>query len=45
METDKPPKRLLDQVRDLIRLKRYSLSTEEAYVNWVKRYIIIFRLV
>jgi hypothetical protein len=40
METDRPPKRLLAQVHDLIRLKHYSLSTEEAYVNWVKRYII-----
>jgi integron integrase len=33
------PKRLLDQVRDAIRLKHYSIRTEEAYVNWVKRYI------
>ena len=34
------PKRLLDQVRDAIRLKHYSIRTEEAYVNWVKRYIV-----
>jgi len=32
-------KRLLDQVRDVIRLKHYSIRTEEAYVDWVKRYI------
>ena len=32
-------RKLLDQVRDLIRLKHYSIRTEEAYVNWIKRYI------
>ena len=34
------PKKLLDQVRDTIRLKHYSIHTEEAYVNWIKRYIL-----
>jgi integron integrase len=34
------PKRLLDQVRDAVRLKHYSIRTEEAYVNWIKRYIV-----
>jgi len=33
------PKKLLDQVRDAIRLKHYSLRTEQAYVGWNKRYI------
>jgi integron integrase len=33
------PKKLLDQVRDAIRLKHYSIRTEQAYVNWIKRYI------
>jgi site-specific recombinase XerD len=32
--------KLLDQLRDRIRLKHYSLRTEQAYVQWVKRYII-----
>lgn len=32
-------KKLLDQLRDKIRLKRYSIRTEKAYVDWVKRYI------
>ena len=35
---DRPP-RLLDQLRDRIRLKHYSRRTEQAYVQWVKRYI------
>jgi integron integrase len=32
--------RLLDQVRDRLRLKHYSLRTESAYVGWIKRYIL-----
>ncbi len=34
----KPPK-LLDQVRAVIRMKRYSLRTEESYIYWLKKYI------
>ena len=32
--------KLLEQLRDRIRLKHYSLRTEQAYVQWAKRYII-----
>jgi integron integrase len=31
--------RLLDRVRDRIRLKHYSIRTEQAYVDWVRRFI------
>ena len=31
--------RLLDQVRNQIRLKHYSIRTEESYINWIKRFI------
>jgi len=31
------PKKLLDQVRETIRRKHYSSSTEESYVHWIKR--------
>ncbi|MDD2725497.1 MAG: integron integrase [Methylovulum sp.] len=34
-----PPK-LLDQVRDRIRVKHYSISTEKLYVHWIKRFIL-----
>lgn len=30
---------LLDQLRDRIRYKRYSLRTEQAYVDWVRRFV------
>ena len=33
------PPRLLDQVRGKIRLKHYSLRTEQAYSDWIKRFI------
>jgi hypothetical protein len=32
------PKKLLDQVRDAIRLKHYSYRTEQAYVSWSQRH-------
>lgn len=35
-----PPKRLLDQVRDAIRLKHYSYRTEQTYVQWIRWYIL-----
>jgi integron integrase len=38
--TNQPPRKLLDQVRDAIRLKHYSLRTEDTYVEWIKRYIL-----
>ena len=32
-----PDKRkLLDRVRDAIRLKHYSIRTEQAYADWIK---------
>lgn len=37
---NKQPKRLLDQVRELIRLKHYSIRTEQTYVSWIKRFIL-----
>jgi hypothetical protein len=35
-----PPKKLLDQVREALRLKHYSYRTEQAYVDWITRYIL-----
>src|ERR1017187_10366029 len=33
------PKRLLECVRDVMRLKHYSLRTEGTYCDWIKRFI------
>jgi hypothetical protein len=35
---DKP--KLLDQVRDVIRRKQYSIRTEQAYIDWIKPFIL-----
>ena len=34
-----PAPKLLDQVRGKIRLKHYSIRTEQAYLDWIKRFI------
>jgi hypothetical protein len=34
-----PPPKLLDQVRDKIRVKHYSIRTETQYLQWIKRFI------
>ena len=35
-----PKTKLLDQVRDAIRLRHLSLRTEEAYLGWIRRFIL-----
>ncbi len=40
--TSNKPK-LLDQVRDVIRRKHYSIRTEQAYCDWIKRFILFHR--
>jgi integron integrase len=36
--TSNPPK-LMDQLRDKLRVKHYSIRTEQTYSGWIKRYI------
>ncbi|MBY0241518.1 MAG: integron integrase [Burkholderiaceae bacterium] len=38
MPPDQP--KLLDQVRERIRTMHYSIRTEEAYVDWIRRFIL-----
>ena len=37
--TAQPPK-LLDQIRDKLRVKHYAIRTEEQYLHWIKRFIL-----
>jgi len=30
----------LDQVRDVLRRKHYSIRTEQSYVDWIGRFIL-----
>lgn len=34
--------KLLDMVRGKIRVKHFSIRTEQAYTDWIKRYILHF---
>src|SRR5262245_7377533 len=34
------PPRLLDRVRHACRVRHYSIRTEDAYADWIKRYIL-----
>ena len=34
-----PKLKLLEQIREVCRLKHYSLRTEQTYVAWVKRFL------
>ena len=40
----KPEPRLLDRLRYAIRVRHYSIRTEEAYVQWTRRFIIFHKL-
>jgi len=40
MQNNNTPPKLLDQVRDRIRVKHYSIRTETQYVQWIKRFIL-----
>lgn len=39
MEGNSQDPKLLDQLRDLLRTRHYSIRTEVAYLGWVERYI------
>src|SRR3954469_4841838 len=38
-----PPARLLDRVRWHLRVKRYSIRTEQAYLDWTRRFILFHK--
>jgi site-specific recombinase XerD len=40
MKMNPKPKKLLERVREIIRRKHYSPKTEQAYLNWIKQYIL-----
>ena len=39
-----PKAKLLDQLKEVLRVKHYSLRTEEAYVQWVRRFLKFHRV-
>jgi len=39
-----PKLKLMDQVREIMRLKHYSLRTERSYADWIRRYVKFHRM-
>jgi hypothetical protein len=37
-------RKLLDEVRDVMRFRHYSIHTERAYCEWIKRYVRFHRM-
>src|SRR5215471_10832929 len=40
MPQEPRPKKLLEQMRDVLRTQHYAIRTETAYVDWAKRFIL-----
>ena len=38
-----PPPKLLDRVRTAVRVRHYSRRTEQAYVDWIRRFILFHK--
>jgi len=43
MSNTKKPK-LLDEVRDVMRLHHYSIHTERTYCYWIKRFVLFHKM-
>lgn len=39
-----PKLKLLDQVREIMRLRHYSIRTEQSYCDWIRRYVGFHRM-
>ena len=37
-------RRLLDEVRDVMRLHHYSIHTERTYCDWIKRFVLFHKM-
>ncbi len=40
MPQEKRPKKLLDQMREVLQTQHYAIRTEDAYIDWAKRFIL-----
>ena len=40
MESEKTKSPFLEEVRDVMRVQHYAIRTEQAYVEWIKRFIL-----
>lgn len=40
----KNKKKILEQVREVMRLKHYSIHTERSYCDWIKRFVLFHKM-
>src|SRR2546428_6817751 len=40
MSQEQRPKKLLEQMRDVLQTQHYAIRTEKAYVDWARRFIL-----
>jgi hypothetical protein len=40
IDRNKKPQKLLDQLRDAIRARHYSIRAEKCYADWVRRFVL-----
>jgi hypothetical protein len=40
MESEKSKSPFLGEVREIMRVQHYAIKTEQAYVEWIKRFIL-----
>jgi len=38
-----PKARLFDQVREVMRFHHYAIRTEQAYLDWIRRFLLFHR--
>jgi len=41
---EKPAPKLLEKVREVLRLKHYSPKTEKSYVHWIRQFVRYYHL-
>jgi hypothetical protein len=39
-----PKLKLMDQVREVMRVRHYAIRTEQAYCDWIRRYVRFHRM-
>jgi hypothetical protein len=39
-----PKLKLMDQVREVLRVRHYAIRTEQAYCDWIKRYVCFHKM-
>lgn len=44
MHDNRQSKKILDEVRDVLRVRHYSIRTEATYCGWIKRYIFFHKM-